>query len=180
METAFESLYCKGKIQKVNNDITVIGILNDHVKNRKIKYIAACPADYRSTWTGSGLPFKDQEQAFDNSPNIGEISLNFDNEFKIQLMLPNSYAVGLGSIIIPPTLYIMYVDEEDKHKKITIKLSHGIPYRHLTYPMERKGPEFYATQFKLFPKSQWIQAIESSYPKVNQQYPDYYGARPPL
>jgi hypothetical protein len=175
MENTFESEYCRAKIQRVKNDVTVTGTINDHVIDHKIRYIAAAPPDFKASFTASGLPFQGQEQAFDNTPNSGEIILNNMNEFKIDLMMPNSYGVGLGSVIVPPTLYIMY-----QNKTITIKLSKGIPYRHITYPMQRAGPEFYDTQFNLFPKSQWVQCVESSYPKINKQWDDYWGPKPPL
>jgi hypothetical protein len=179
METEFVSQYCRAKIQTVNHDIIVQGVINDHVKERKIRYIAAAPADYKNTFSGSGFPFVSQLQAFDSTPNFGDIGLTFQNEFKIKLILPNSYAVGLGSIIVPPTLFIMYYNENNQEKLISIKLSDGIPYRHITYPIERKGPEFYNTQFYLYPMDQWKQLEKSGYPKINKQYKSYFSQRPP-
>jgi hypothetical protein len=174
MEYMYESQNCKAKIKNVNNDVTVSGIIKD-LKNKKIKYVAATPPDYRATFSGSGLPFQNQLQAFDNTPNVGEITLDHNNQFIIKLMMPNSYAVGLGSVIVPPTLFLIYDD-----KTISIKLSEGIPYRHLTYPIQRSGVEFYATQFNLFPIAQDKQLILSRYPQTNNQASDYFGYRPPL
>lgn len=178
----FDTIFCNitfNKNKLVNPDITVEGEITELVKDNMIYYFASAPADYRATYTGSGLPFYNQIQAFDNTPNTGTIKLT-NNRFSINLTLPNSYMIGLGSVVIPPTLYIKYINLENKNKVVSIELSKGIPFRHLTYPIERHTADFYATQFNLPVRSQEQIIIDSSYPKINDYPKDYFGLRPPL
>lgn len=182
--TNFQTMYCKGHIREVGkNDIKVKGRIEESVKNNKINYIAASPADHRATYTGSGLPFANQLQAFDNTPNIGEKTLGHDNSFEIDLMTPNSYMVGLGSVTIPPTLFIRYVNGEGEAKVVSIKVSDGIPYRTLTYPMvprARSDVTFYDSQFYLPVRSQERILLEAGYPRVNKMPANHWGTKPPL
>ena len=179
----FKSDICDGEI-KINgkNDILVKGRIHDSVKDKRVFYIAAAPADYRSSFTGSGLPFANQVQAFDSTPNVGMVELD-DKKFEIGLMLPNSYIVGLGSVTIPPTLYIEYLNGENRVRQITIKLSNGIPYRSLTYPMTpraRTSATFYDSQFYLPVRSQEQILLDSGYPSINAMPKNHWGLKPPL
>lgn len=180
----FKSNLCNGEIKEINrNDLKIKGHIEDFVKDKKIYYIAAAPADYRSSFTGSGLPFYNQIQAFENTPNIGEIHLDEHNSFEIDLMTPNSYMVGLGSVTILPTLYIEYLNKNDISKVITIKVSNGIPYRSLTYPLQprpRTGPEFYDSQFYLPVRSQEKILMNAGYPKRNIMSNNFWSLKPPL
>lgn len=184
MDISFETLFCTGKINKItNNDITVIGEIKDYVKDGQIYYIAASPADHHASYAGSGLPFYNQIQAFDNTPNKGSIKLDSNNTFKIDLILPNSYMVGLGSVIIPPTMYIKYINKNNIKKIINIKLSEGIPFRHLTYPSgskPRANVTFYDSQFNLPIRGQEQILIDSQYPKTNETPNNYWGLKPPM
>lgn len=181
----FKSDNCHGKIQySGRNDIKVIGRINDTVSDKRVFYIAASPADHRATFTGSGLPFANQIQAFDNTPNVGMVELKgIDNSFEIDLMTPNSYIVGLGSVTVPPTLYLEYLDGERKVRRVSIKVSNGIPYRTMTYPMNpraRTGPEFYDSQFYIPVRSQEQILLDSAYPRMNVMPPNHWGLKPPL
>lgn len=183
-ETNFETMFCRGKINiMTNKDLIIRGRIDDTVQGGEIFYAAASPADHRATFTGSGLPFYNQLQAFDNSPNIGYAKLDEKNNFTIQLMVPNSYAVGLGSVIVPPTVYIEYTNGNNEARLITVKVSEGIPFRHLTYPMNpraRMDATFYDSQFGLQVRSQEQILLESAYPKVNKTPSNYFGTKPPL
>jgi hypothetical protein len=177
-------MFCKGQIREVGKyDIQVRGRIEESVKDNTIWYTAASPADHRASYSGSGLPFANQLQAFDNTPNIGTYKLGPDNSFEIELMTPNSYMVGLGSVTVPPTLYIQYTTGNNEPKLITIKVSNGIPYRTLTYPMDpraREGASFYDPQFYLPVRSQERILLEAGYPRVNMTPNNHWGTKPPL
>ena len=179
----FKTMFCNGQIKELNKyDIIVTGTIEEKVKDNKILYIAATPADYRANYTGSGLPFYNQLQAFDNTPNIGIVDIGTDNSFEIKLLMPNSYMVGLGSVTIPPTLYIEFIDVNGKKKNISIKVSNGIPYRTLTYPLTprpRDSPTFYDSQFYLPVRSQEQILLDSGYPKNNNMPNNHWGLKPP-
>lgn len=188
MNDNFNTIFNMNKcIDKKNYkwNINVKGKINEFVKDKKIKYIAACPADHKFSFSGSGLPFQNQLQAFENTPNIGIISLSYNNNFDIPLMYPNSYQIGLGSVLQGPTLYLQYLDKNDKNKIITIDLGNIIPYRSLTYPdgtytKARKDATFYDTQFNLKPKTQEQILRSSKYPINNDMNTDFWGSRPPV
>ena len=185
----FESAYCTGIVQKGDYDTQLIvkGHINEHIKDGKLYYVAAAPPDYRATFTGSGLPFASQVQAFENTPNKGSVDVQgHGGEFEIHLMTPNSYYVGLGTVYIPPMLYLEYIAENGTKRNVSVKLSRGIPYRSLTHPgpgqgvAARANAMFYATQFKLPVRSQEQILRDAGYPADNVMDADFWGMKPPL
>ena len=158
-------------------EFTVNGTIQDPVDDNKIMYYAASPPDFRTTYTGSGLPFANQEQAFYNTPNKGFVRLN-NGKFSIELLYPNSYMVGLGTVTIPPTLYIEYLSN-GKKEEVSIKLSEGLPYRMLTYPSigrARSSPEFYREDLPVRTQEQILR--DSGYPSTNVTPDNYWGLKP--
>lgn len=165
------------------NMITIKGTIYDNVKGQTLEYYAAAPPDFRATYTGSGLPFANPQMAFDGSPNIGVVELSPGNNFTLNILYPNSYYIGLGTVIIPPTVYISYYSLTSQEKKIVpIQISKGIPYRLLTYPMQytkaRKDATFYAGGFELPVRSQEQILRDSAYPSRNEMSSDFWGLRP--
>ena len=184
--SGFDVLYCRGKILKgeYKYGLTVVGEIDDTVKDNTIRYIAAAPADYRQSYTGSGLPFPNQLHAFERTPNKGMIKLGSKNSFSIKLMTPNSFYVGLGSVLVQPTLYLTYINGKGMQRVITIELAQPIPYRMLTYPAQFTRPlknvSFFDSQFTLYPRSQEAILRSSAYPCVNSMYENFWGQKPPL
>ena len=151
-----------------------------------VRYIAAVSADRRSSMTGSGLPFANEHQAFENTPNKGEIS--WQGGDKLSLVLPsppNAYYTytytSLGLRLIPPALHVVYFDDDDKEYQGIVMLEDvaGIPYRGLTYPEGRRGPEFYITQPQVT-RSQDQILRDSAYPATYQRSrADFWHGKPP-
>lgn len=111
----FEVRECKGEIIYKNKDeLIVSGKITGTVNGGRIKYSAANPMDRRMSFSGSGLPFTSYQQAFDHTPNAGEKELTLSNVFEIHLLMPNSYYIGLGSVLIEPTLFIECYDNQEK------------------------------------------------------------------
>ena len=190
MSIKFESAYCSGVVESTDEydaQLVVRGRVNDYIKDGKLYYIAAAPPDYRATFSGSGLPFANQVQAFQHTPNKGYVTVNgYGSEFEINLMTPNAYYVGLGTVYVPPTLYLEFVSQNGVKRNVSVKLSDGIPYRSLTHPgpgqntAPRSGPMFYATQFYLPVRSQEQILRDSGYPQENKMNSDFWGLKPPL
>jgi hypothetical protein len=178
----YKTMFCSGHVKPVKSgsEIIVNGIIEEVVKGDTISYLAAAPADHMANYTGSGLPFANQIQALENSPNVGDVRLNPDNSFEIKLIPPNSYMAGLGSITIPPSLYIRYTNGNDVERLITIKVSNGIPYRSMTYPAQRSSVSFYGSQFGLEVRSQERILREAGYPATNVMPGNHWGTKPPL
>lgn len=170
------------------DEVSVQGQIKNNVKGGKILYRAANPIDKRTSLSGSGLPFANAQQAFENSPNIEEIELGMHNTFAIDLLMPNSYYIGLGTVLTPPSLFIDYHDGSER-QSITIVLNNPLPYKTLTYPIStehasRSSSLFYDTG-RLPSRSQEEILYDSAYPgvesmAVNKMLPNnFWGTRPP-
>lgn len=150
-----------------------------------ISWWAACPAEYRSSYAGSGLPFPSPEVAYDNTPNHGELVLSRDEtSFSFELdAMPNAYYVGNGTLYLEPNLQLRIRQGADA-AQFQIKLNDGIPYRHLTYPgqkgvIARTGPEFYNGRFELPFANQETILRRSAYPVRYGMPQNYWGAVTP-
>lgn len=186
-KTKFKTLFCEGDIIQQTSvdkyDIIVNGVIMDQIKNNVIYCIAASPADRKASYTGSGFPFHNERQAFQNTPNKLAIQV-VNNTFSMPLLFPNSYYVELGNKLIPPTLFIRYHNGE-REKMINIKLGDPIPYRLLGYPpkeftLSRNDASFYHAHHNLPVRSQEQVLRDSSYPDKNKMASDFWGLRPSL
>lgn len=183
MALDFSTVFCKGKIYiHDSHDTYVVGSIKESVLDDVIYYVAANAPDYRATYTGSGLPFANAQQAFENTPNRGKVKL-LNNTFEIKLAFPNAYYKHLGTVLVPPTVYIEYKNKDGKLRQVIVKLSDGIPYRLLTYPMQstkaRVDASFYDNQ-DLPTRSQEAILRSSAYPTTNKMHPNFWGMKPPL
>lgn len=180
MKSFFQEAYCIGTIIEHPNkyDITVKGQLAERPDHGFVTYLAAAPADHRTSFTGSGLPFANPVQAFQGTPNKGTLKLR-GTHFTLNLLYPNSYYAGLGTVQIPPTLYVSYT-KWGKEKTVGIKIGEPIPFRHLTWPEQRANVMFYGKQEELPVRSQEAIFRSSVYPPNNVEPADFYGLRPPL
>ena len=124
-----------------------------------VQYWASSPPESRHSFSGSGLPFPNEEMAYSNSPNVGRALLGNDGSFSIKLLYPNSYYKKMGSVCVKPTVKLLFCDENGNMygKIITIVIGDGIPYRSLIW--EKKS---YSVTNKLPFKTQF-QILESSY-----------------
>lgn len=163
-----------------DNRVHVHCKLHEHVKDSSLFYIAASPPEFKASFSGSGLPFASPSQAFDNTPNKGYATVDAMNTANITIYYPNAYYSGMGSTYVPPTLYLTY-HNGFVEKVVSIKLSHGIPYRMLTYPLlpTRKDAMFYAGMWELPVRSQEQILRDSAYPDVNKMYCNHWGLKPP-
>jgi len=182
----FNKYNCQGTaINSGNGDLTITGTVNTKSQNPKVIFWAANPPGHITSYSGSGLPFHNKEQAFENSLNSGiVIALNKQYTFKINY--PNSYYVGLGSSYVPPTLHMKIVEEGDEDGNIvTIDLGTGIPYRSLTYPPQphsraRDSALFYDGVCDLPIINQEQILRNAGYPIKNEMPNNFWGLKPPL
>ena len=161
------------------HDIKIRVRIEDVVKNGKVKYVAAAPADYRGSFTGSGLPFANEESAFYRTPNKGEAKVDIRNTFVVNLYMPNSY-YDKEHKLVPPMLYVFYENMKGDSYKYPLRLTNPIPYRDLTYPLLRGKKEcFYKMPNDLYIRSQEQMLIESAYPKQNNTHKNHWGLKSP-
>lgn len=120
------------------------------VDGYKVSYTAAAPPDHRLSFSGSALPFANADQAFDHSCTRGEATVDSDGKFQVTIPTPNSYYASMGSVLVGPTLYVMY--ECNGHPRThQVHVSDPVPFRTLTYPnnesVPRSGPSFYDAEY---------------------------------
>ena len=170
--------FLRGKVYFSNDlkHVIIRGAVFENVKNDQISFIASAPADHRASYYGSAHPFPNAYIAFENTKSKGIVRLTKNNEYEIKIATPNSYYSNLGSILIPPTVYISYNNGFiERSNKITLTTS--IPYRTLTYPGKRTGPEFYDSLASLPVRTQEEILRDSAF-KIGQK--EFWGLRPPL
>lgn len=171
------------KVQPLDGiTIRIIGTMSEPVQDGVVSFIAAAPLERRASYSGSGLPFASQIQAFENTPNVGVAKLDKNNNFGFEIDTPNSYMVGLGSVKVPPVVYLTYFTLAGQKKMATVQVRESIAYRSLTYPTAprpRKDATFYDTQFYLWPKTQEQIFYDSAYPCTGVEHANFWGLKPP-
>ena len=88
-----------------DNSVTVSGrITGLNGEPQTVYWKAASPPTRGIGFAGAGLPYPNQDIAYENSPNQGTIQ-SPDGSFTIQLKgIPSGYFSGLGSIYVPPLI----------------------------------------------------------------------------
>jgi hypothetical protein len=178
------SVYKNSEFPPENGDFLIRGRLKGSlvVQSGFIKFWAANPADYGCSFYGSGLPYPNEEVAYENTINKGVVPIE-GNEFTFNVYYPNSYYRNMGTVLVPPTIKIVVVngDNERLSPIFEVKIGEGIPYRTLDFTPLRnwsKGPLFYqnipliTTQEKIL--------INSAYPKNNHIPSNFWGFKPPM
>lgn len=159
--------------EDVHVNISFAGVFPD---GGIVEYIAAAPVERRASYTGSGLPYASASMAFENTPNKGTASI-VNGYVKVTLRCPNSYYVGLGTVLVPPTLYLTYY-VAGVHKQSNVLIGKGIPYRSLTYPASRSQASFYDNIQRLPVRSQEQVLRDSAFPE--HAAVDFWGLKPAL
>jgi len=146
-----------------------------------VKYSASNPPTYNSNFSGSGLPYPNEYVAFENTPNKGVVEV-VNGNFTIKIKYPNSYYDNMGTIYVPPQIKLLLVNDKNKElgNAIVVKLGDGIPFRTLTWPVQRnwnKGALFY-NNTNLPVRTQYQILLDSAYPSVNKMPNNFWGLRP--
>jgi hypothetical protein len=166
--------------KNIKNSLLVSGKLNrpNFTEKLYIKYNASNPPTYSSDFSGSGMPFPNEEIAFENSPNKGVVEV-INGDFNFTLKYPNSYYINLGNVYVPPQVKLILVNKDNKVLSDihTINLGEGIPFRTLTWPVQRnwnKGALFY-NNTDLPVRSQYQILLDSAYPSTNTMPKNFWG-----
>lgn len=178
----FDKITCQGvTLNNGDGNVTVRGTVQSKTIDPIIVFWAANPPDYRSSFSGSGLPFANPLQAYDKTPNYGAVRAN-NGHFEFKIKYPNAYHAGLGTLYIPPHVNVKVCENGEQDKHHIIELGQGVPYRSLTYPTvgnkPRIGPMFYC-QPNLPIRTQEQILLDSGYPSDHVMNDDFWGLRPP-
>lgn len=150
--------------------------------NGYIKYWASNPADYGCSFYGSGLPYPNEEVAYENTVNKGAVRLS-GNHFEFMIYYPNSYYKNMGTVLVSPTVKIVVVNENNERLSpiYEVKIGEGIPYRTLDFTPLRnwsKGPLFYQNIPLITTQEKILE--NSAYPKNNNIPSNFWGFKPPM
>jgi hypothetical protein len=128
----------KIQAQKVQSSVTMEGskiiivgsVLALGSSPQTIRWRAPAPCTRGLSFSGSGFPHPNQEQAYDVRSENGIIESN-TGEFRIVLNdMPGAYYSGLGSIYVPPHVELDASSIENKHWKGTILIrEYDVPFR---------------------------------------------------
>ena len=157
------------QVFRPNKSESIIEInLLDHLVPHKtsIEFWAGAPATLGVSFSGSGLPFFDAQQAFTNSPNIGKFTPNMKKSI-IRLQTPNSYYSHLGTRLIQSCVSIKVTYENVSVVEL-VELGEAAPYRLLSYPSTRKSPMFYDRSHLTSARSQESILRASGYPSCSK------------
>ena len=173
------------EVSKSNDySYVVSGGINNNLYNKKyyVKYSSANPPTYNSSFSGSGLPYPNENSAFENTPNRGIVAV-VNNKFSISIRYPNSYYINMGTDYVEPHIRLVLCDNNNKEVSdvMYVNLGEGIPFRTLTWPVQRnwnKGPDFYNVK-NLPVRSQFQILVDSAYPPTNIMPKNLWGTVPP-
>ena len=170
------------EISRDRRTVTVSGKLIHTPDDKIIAYVAAAPVEFRSSVMGSGLPYMSKEQAFFNTPNQG-IARCDNQSFRLSIDMPGSYYAGLGTVLIPPTLFLTYMIKGN-NIVTHIPMDEPFAFRFNTYPMQytaaRTSPEFYKISPEPMVRSQEAILRASAYPSDNVMPDNFWGTKPPV
>jgi hypothetical protein len=187
VESGVESGMLTVKVTKKLQDQTVsyevAGSIRDTVTIQRLSYLASAPRQHITSWSGSGLPFANPLQAFQNTPNSGVVDLDKGNRFVFHVECPNSFYTGLGKTLIPPTAYMYYSSSDGTLKTAFVKLDDSVPFRTLTHPPERTSVLFYENVYRLPVRNQEDILLSGKYPWDESHRPEitsFWGLRPSM
>ena len=171
--------------QNKTGDMVIHGKINNQLEKLlnkiriKLKYWASNPPTNCSSFAGSGLPYPNEEIAYQNTPNQGVIEL-YDINFSLNLQKPNSYYKNLGKTFIKPHLNLMFIDGNNKAigGVYKIPVSGYYPYRTLSIPKQIDNIMAYSNP-NLPIRTQEQILRDSRYPShTMKEYSHFWGLRP--
>jgi len=184
----FDKKQFKGVIVNQKDYLEIRGEIKSPSENiKKINYWAADPTDRRYSYSGSGLPFHNQEQAYSKKTNVGTVDVK-NLKFSFKILPPNSFYTKLNTNLIKPILHISTCDSSYE----TIKISDEIPYRYLTHPANvdyfttfnkiyKPSGELFYTNIDNLPYRNQEQILrDSAYPNKNVMPKNFWGLKPSL
>ena len=183
LNKTFDNEYCVGTITFLTKyDLHVQCRLKMHSSGKQLYWWASAPPGYGISLSGSGMPYANAVQAYDNTINKGVLQVDTNNMINFDMKYPNSYYIGLGSLYIAPHINFKLVDNSNEIQWI-VPIDQGIPYRMLTYPtgqwtIPRNCCMFYEGQnYKARSQEEILRA--SQYPASHIMDENFWGNRPP-
>ena len=167
-----------------SGNLTIRGRIRNADASSYLVFWAANPPDYRTSFSGSGLPYPNSEIAYESSPNRGTVKLGADGAFEFSLRYPSGYYTGLGTVYMMPHVYIQVNSKDKIGTPVLVRAGEGTPFRLLTYPpvpatAPRCSPNFYAAGASQPVRTQEQILRDSAYPSTNEMPKNFWGLTPP-
>ena len=176
-----DTLYaeCQVRLDRKSRMLDMHVVMKVPVDNNIVSYLAANPIDRHQSFPGSGLPFASPYIAIENTPSRGTLTLDYGRSATLKIPIPNSYYAGLGTVLIPPTVYLVF-KSNGREQVAKVKVDEPIPQRTLTYDYRRTSAMFYDNLLKLPVRSQEQILRDSAYSPVPQpsQKSVFWGLKP--
>ena len=166
-------------VEVLEDDLLMYGKLKEMPDGRTVTYVAAAPMDSRASFTGSGLPFADKDQAFFETPNAGRAKVYPDRSFEIRMITPASYYAALGTVLVRPTVFLTF-EVKGARRVAHVPLSDPMAFRLLTYPRQRTSCTFYEEDKVILPRTQEAILRASAYPADRRTPCNFWGTKPRL
>jgi len=163
-----------GSVNEILKGINMANALN-------VKYWAASCPTCGYSFTGSCLPFPNEEIAFQKTNNKGVAPIK-NGKFTFNIMYPNSYMKNMGKVYVPPQIKLQFSSKSGNISGIyEVTLGNGIPFRSSELPKKRNwltGPMFYNNP-NLPVRGQEAILRTSAYPSKNVEPKNFWGSVPP-
>lgn len=169
---------CRYEVYTYGKDLVIEGQFAYKIDKDIVHFIASSPPDYRSSFSGSALPYASKKQAYDNTPNIGHVEVSTNNSFVIKLAYPNSYYGDFSNDIENPYVLLSY-SFEGVEKTLKIELDKIINNVRTLRHHPNHNELFYENESNLEIRSQEKILRDSQFKNINNQN-SFWGLRPPF
>jgi hypothetical protein len=144
-----EHIYLNVNFNKDYSKVKLVGNVKNPNLYKNILIMAPNPIDRMSNYSGSGLPFPNNQIAFENTPNKQDITGS--GIINTEFTYPNSFYMpdGINKIVSSIFIQLTYNDGEVKH--FYYKLHDINALRTLVNRESRKNPEFYGAKDYILP-----------------------------
>lgn len=168
---------CRYEVYTYGKDLVIEGQFSSEIDGNIVHFIAPSPPDYRSSFSGSALPYASKKQAYDNTPNIGHVKLSSSNSFVIKLAHPNSYYGDFSNELENPYVLLSY-SFEGVEKTLKIELNKIINNIRTLRHRINHNEMFYDNESNLDIRSQEKILRDSQFKNINNVN-SFWGLRPP-
>lgn len=137
---------CKGVIQSnPSGNFKIKGTVAGSTSKSVLKYWAANPSTCSYSTPAMGLPFPNEEIAYENTPNKGEVLLDASGKFEIVIKYPAGYYTGQGETYVPPHINFLICGSQEV---VRIQLPFDAPFRSLGFNLANHSREFQPVPYK--------------------------------
>lgn len=130
---------CSGTIySNKNGNFKIKGTVDSGLGKTSLKYWAPNPSTCLYSISGNGLPYPNEEIAYENTPNKGEIILN-SGKFEINILYPAGYYTQQGEVYVPPHVNFLLCGS---NQVVRVQLPFDTPFRSLGFNLANHSREF--------------------------------------